>query len=201
MLREICRNNSILFTVVSERPEGPDLFEVALPVVKDLQQHNEDYNLAQALGSLDSACKTWKGKLETMLVFDADKTLAAQVTGSIFWKEAPHHLSEWNGDPLKEIFSRQQLGYSYTAFRQATMLYEEYLSDENFEARCQDVASAVIMHPEMFALLERVAKKEHVGAVVVTCGLRRVWEIVMERHCLSKQVKSSVEGASRMVSS
>jgi uracil phosphoribosyltransferase/phosphoserine phosphatase len=81
------------------------------------------------------------------------------------------------------------LGYSYTAFRQAALLYEETTDDQEFDAICQDVASAVTMHPEFVSLLQLVAEQEHVGAVVVSCGLRRIWDKVLEREGLSKTVK------------
>jgi uracil phosphoribosyltransferase len=44
------------------------------------------------------------------------------------------------------------------------------------------------MHPEFVTLLKLVAEQEHVRAVIVTCGLRRVWEKVLEREGLSKAV-------------
>ncbi len=81
------------------------------------------------------------------------------------------------------------MGYSYTAFCQATLLYEQAANDQEYEALCQEVSSAVAMHPEFVSLLQLVAEQEHVGAVVVTCGLRRVWEKVLEEEGLLKTVK------------
>ncbi|MCJ1417150.1 hypothetical protein MMC32_003489 [Xylographa parallela] len=45
------------------------------------------------------------------------------------------------------------------------------------------------MYPKFVSLLQIVAEQKHVGAVVVTCGLRRVWEKVLEREGLSENVK------------
>jgi len=39
------------------------------------------------------------------------------------------------------------MGYSYTAFRQATILYET-VSDEEYEDICEKIASEVSIHPE-----------------------------------------------------
>ena len=39
------------------------------------------------------------------------------------------------------------------------------------------------------ALLKFVMRESHVGAVIISCGLRRVWEKVLEREGLSKAVK------------
>ena len=81
------------------------------------------------------------------------------------------------------------LGHSYAAFRQATLLYEERADDQEFDDLCQDVASTVTMHPEFVSLLRMVAKQEHVSAVIISCGLCRVWEKVLEREGLSQTVK------------
>lgn len=58
-----------------------------------------------------------------------------------------------------------------------------------FNAFCENVASVVTMYPEFVSLLQLVAGQEHVGATVVTCGLRGVWDKVLEREGLSKTVK------------
>lgn len=55
------------------------------------------------------------------------------------------------------------------------------------------------MYPEFVSLLRLVAEQEHVGAVIVTCGLRRVWDIVLEREGLSQTVK--VIGGGRITDS
>jgi hypothetical protein len=55
--------------------------------------------------------------LETVIVMDADKTLAQKDSGVLFWGKARVTLAEGKGsDPLKALFSGP-LGYSYTAFR------------------------------------------------------------------------------------
>jgi len=59
------------------------------------------------------------------------------------------------------------------------------------------VALVVTIYPEFVSLLKLVAKQEHVSAVIVTCGLRRVWDKVLEREGLSKTVK--VIGGGRIV--
>lgn len=69
------------------------------------------------------------------------------------------------------------------------MIYEEVADDEEFDSICQEVASAVILYHEFVALLRLVMKNNHVGAVVVSCGLRRVWEKVLEREGFSKAIK------------
>ncbi len=185
-LRDLCRDHSILFALVAP---SPMLRKKVTKLLHDFRCHTEKYNLSQAVSVLDSAIAASKGQLKTVLVMDADKTLAAEDTGALFWKKVSDARPlEYGAFPSETIFS-SALGHSYTAFRQVVLLYEEAASDEEFEALCQDVASAVTMHPDFVFLLQLVAEKKHVGAVVVTCGLRGVWERVLKREGLSEKVK------------
>ena len=185
-LRSLCRHHGILFSLVSSHPK---LLNKVSTLLNDFSHQNEINNLSQAESRLDEALVASQGQLETVLVIDADKTLAAEDTGSTFWKKIS--ISRQLGDeddPLKTLFS-SPLGYSYTAFRQATLLYEETTDDQEFGALCENVASAVSTHPEFVSLLQRTAEHKHVCAVIVTCGLRCVWEKVLEKEGLSKTVK------------
>ena len=185
-LRNICRNRKILFSLVSLSPALPNKVSILL---HDFKDHTKDYNRSQAESRLDEVVATSQGQLTTMLVIDADKTLAAEDTGAMFWKSVSNlRPLEHGASTLTALFS-SPLQFSYTAFRQAVLLYEETANDEDFEAYCQDVAGMVTMHPAFVSLLQVVAEQKHVGAVVVTCGLRRVWDKVLEREGLSEKVK------------
>lgn len=63
------------------------------------------------------------------------------------------------------------------------------VGDRQFDNLCLDVALAVTMYPEFVSLLRLVAGTEHVGAVVVTCGPRRIWKKILEEEGLSQKVK------------
>lgn len=184
-LRRLCREHRILFSLV---PPHQTMLKVST-LLRDFKCHTEQYNQSRAESMLDEALIDGQDQLETVLVLDADRTLAAEDTGSLFWKTASNagRLRDAEGT-LKVLFS-SPLGYSYTAFRQATLLYEEAGDDDEFDALCQDVASAVTIYPEFGSLLKLVEEREHVSAVVVSCGLRRVWEKVLEREGLSQTVK------------
>ena len=185
-LRRLCRRHDILFSLLSQHPM---LLKKVLMLVRDFQHHTEKYNLSQAEKRLDEALVAGQDQLETVLVMDADRTLAAEDTGMLFWKRVSNSRRLRDEEcTLKTLFS-SPLGYSYTAFRQAVLLYEETAEDQEFDALCQDVASAVTMYPEFVSLLQLVAEQEHVRAVIVSCGLRRVWDKVLEKEGLSKTVK------------
>ena len=185
-LRHLCRCHGVLFMLVSSYPT---LLSKVSILLQDFRRHNERYNLSQAEGRLDDVVGANQGQLETILVLDADRTLAAADAGALFWQRvSDSRPMKIEKSTLKALFSGP-LGYSYTAFRQAVLLYEETANDQEFDAFCHDVALEVTMYPEFVSLLQLVAEQKHVGAVVVTCGLRRVWEKVLEREGLSEKVK------------
>ncbi|KAF5669188.1 PRTase [Fusarium circinatum] len=97
---------------------------------------------------------------------------------------------EWklDGSLVSDIF-RGPMGYSDDAFRQATLLLEEKCTDEVFERHCNTVSASVSLRPEFLSLLRLVAQKKHIGAVVVTYGVGRLWTKVLEHHGLADSVK------------
>ncbi|KAL8902549.1 MAG: hypothetical protein Q9207_004605 [Kuettlingeria erythrocarpa] len=188
-LRRVCRDNHILFLVVA-----PQLLDKLSPpervstVIRDFQRHSENYNSRLVKVKLDETIGSLLNRPETMLVLDADKTIAAEDTGKLFWKMVSDAArSKADAEILASLFGGP-LGYSYTAFRQATLLYEETADDWQFEGLCAHVAAEVTLHPEFLSLLQKVAEQKHVSALLLTSGLRRVWEIVLQRNNLSKTV-------------
>jgi adenylate kinase len=119
-LRRLCYHHSILFSLVSPHPK---LVNKVSTLLRDFRCHTEEYNLFRAEIRMDEALVAGQGQLETVLVMDADRTLAAKDSGTLFWKMISN--SQQSGDEerrLKTLFS-SPLGYSYTAFRQAALLY------------------------------------------------------------------------------
>ncbi|KAK0668791.1 uracil phosphoribosyltransferase-domain-containing protein [Cercophora samala] len=198
-LQRLCRSSGILFAALSETERGT-LSARMIKLLLDFKHHCPKHNLLLAQNRLDSIIIRSCLKLDceqpgTMLVLDADKTLAPQDTGKLFWEAMmkkdlldPALLEENCKDPLATLFS-SQLGYSYTAFRQATLLYEQYSNEQVFDEVCRNIASLVKMHPAMVSLLQTTEQKKGVSAVVATCGLRRVWEMVLANHGLMGTVK------------
>ena len=186
-LSNLCRQHGILFSLISPRLNETTLLDRVSAMLLDFKSHNEDYNLSQAKSRLDEFV-AGQGQLEKVLVMDADRTLAPQDTGVLFWEKVTKMRPfRYDASTLKTLFSGP-LGYTYTAFRQAVLLYEEAVDGQEFDELCQEVALAVTMHPDFVSLLQLVAEEECVGAVVVTSGLRRVWLKVLEREGLSEKV-------------
>ena len=165
-LRDICYRNNILFSTLP-----PDITTFSR-LIRDFRDHNEPCNLSYAESRLDEALSSLsagKSQLETILVPDADRTLAAEDTGTLFWQGGR------GSNILKDIFS-SPMAYSYTAFRQAALLYGETGGDQKFDARCEAVALTVSLYPEFASLLRLVKEQKHAGAVIINCGLRLIWE-------------------------
>ncbi|KXH66301.1 uracil phosphoribosyltransferase [Colletotrichum salicis] len=143
--------------------------------------------------------------LDTVLVLDADRTLCAADTGSMFWErlkanseghgqdriwDVPETFGKhWLWDdpecPLNRLFSEKN--YSFASFNQAMSLYE-YV-DGAFDEVCEEVASAVSLYPEFMALIHAVKRHRGVGIVIVTCGLRQIWKPILERESLDDSME------------
>jgi len=193
-LREMCCENSILSSVLAmDKTSTSEVGELLL----DLVEHNVSHNLASTTAHLDRIMAV-KKDVKTMLVFDADKTLAPFDAGSMFWKKVYAAVGVQKtlfGDPLKHLFETS--GYTYTAFRQATMTYEYAATYVDFEAICAAVAAEIVLYPEIEPILCTAGGAGgYVAVVVVTCGVKRVWELVLERYGLSETV--AVIGGGRL---
>jgi phosphoserine phosphatase len=189
-LRKSCERHGILFSPITS-PRGlgapPALGQIAR-LLCDFRQHTEAYNWSVVQGKLDRMLARELSDLSTVLVRDGDKTLAEVDTGLLFWKHlASSGLTPEEKCPFTAVFSGP-LGYSYAAFRQVALLYEA-IDKAKLETLCEQVAADVDLQPAFLALLKQVARRRHVRAVVVTCGLRRVWEKVLEREGLQGEVE------------
>lgn len=95
-----------------------------------------------------------------------------------------------HNDPLKQVFS-SRMAYTYTAFRQVALLYEDAadMGEQKYNELCETVATETHIHPEFLTLLTEIAAYDYLRAVVMTCGSRDIWERVLERERLSDRVK------------
>ncbi|KAK4901420.1 hypothetical protein LTR49_027274 [Elasticomyces elasticus] len=175
LLRQLCYKNSIITSCIVDAsvPYGLPIDGIRpLAVLQDCWKNCEALNKTVAVQRLDNVVANNHSLIETMLVFDADKTLAPVDTGEMFFKDG-------KDDPLKTLF--QSTGYTYTAFRQVTLLYEEATTDDAFEAKCEEIATKISIYDEILNLLQAVAQHDHVSTVGMTCGLRLVWEKVLAK--------------------
>ncbi|KAI1484638.1 uracil phosphoribosyltransferase-domain-containing protein [Biscogniauxia mediterranea] len=181
-IRRLCYENKILFSVVS-----PPFIGRVPTLLRDFCNHTKQRNTDLAKCRLDDLLSNHISSLETILVIDGDKTLSAEDTGSLFWSVCCKNGAPQES-PLKRLFS-SPMKYSHTAFRQASLLYDDLNSKEgNYERVCKIVASRVTIHPEFLSLLRRIETHQHVAAVVLTCGIGRVWKKVLHKTGLSNSI-------------
>lgn len=188
-LRIECYRSGILFFVLPSL-QSQALMNKLEQMIQEFTHHGEDHNLSLAKSRLDTIMRSGSFLQGTMLVLDADKTLAPQDTGLLFWELVISKRGCCDEEnPLKLLFKNARDRYTYTSFLQAVLLYEESVDEVEFDAFCEQIASRVIMYSEFVSLLHLVAKHDHVGAVVVTCGIPRIWEKILEKEGLSESVK------------
>jgi len=172
-LSGVCLQHGILYARITRS------IHRAQALVRDCSEHAEGLNLRRAQNALNSiTCDL--PKLETVLVLDGDKTLADADTGDIFWGLCGQQHPEDKDITLKEVFS-SHLGYSYKAFRQAMLLYEQAHDEDAHDGVCERVAEQITLRADMLSLMWKASKQDHVMAVVFTSGLKRVWEKVLIR--------------------
>ncbi|KAH7093716.1 uracil phosphoribosyltransferase-domain-containing protein [Paraphoma chrysanthemicola] len=180
-LRRICHDRGILFTTVNENASsvGNVTTMKLARLLQDFHEHTETTNERTVLHALDLALGDQE-PLDKIILLDADRTLAPQDTGAMFWNEMAAQ-TDFADNPLRKLFTRH--GYSYTSFRQATLLYESVAAV--FDTVCEYVADRVVLYPEMQKLLARAAHESHTRAIVGTCGLSKVWKKVLRRYGLA----------------
>lgn len=191
-LRSICLDNNILFTTIQ-----PDDFDKTIKLVRNATEDDETTSAAKVEAVVDSMLQTSSSqKVKTMLVLDADHTLGPCDASKLYWEAAKYQGPTSDKSPLKALFQKQ--GYTYNAFRQATWLYEEDAAGNSnrFDELCRDAASRIKLYPQMKDLLNSAVADDTTNVVIVTCGLRPVWEIFLDS--LGLRQKITVIGASRL---
>ncbi|KAF5627000.1 PRTase [Fusarium sp. NRRL 52700] len=184
-LRHTCWEKHILFINI----QSPIPWNVLTFVRNFKKPATPEANIAEVTKRLDEVVALHdSNELQTFLVFDADRTLSAEDGGRLLMTEIEGDDWGLGGHLMSDIF-RGPLGYSDDAFRQATLLLEQKCTDEVFEKNCATVSASVPLRPEFLSLLRLVAQKKHIGAVVVTCGVGRLWTKVLEHYGLADSVK------------
>ncbi|KAI1262809.1 uracil phosphoribosyltransferase-domain-containing protein [Xylariaceae sp. FL1019] len=175
-LRDLCRDYGIPFCALAAQET---LIDKVSTFIQDFKYHNEDYNLRRAEREIDEVLAPHRF-LQTMLVIDGDSTVANKDATVLSWakyQQPPPRLGN-----LLEGWR----GYSYAESRSAVLVYEELADMDDFHELCYNLASSVEIHPEFQSLLRRVTEHDHVGAVIMTCGFRLVWEMVLQREGISQ---------------
>ena len=81
-MRQLCRKHGILFSVVSS--SHSTMMDKVYTLIRDFASHNKDFNRVLARSKIHEALEPYKGLLETVLILDTDRTLAAKNAGQLF---------------------------------------------------------------------------------------------------------------------
>lgn len=188
-LKFLCPEHHIL--LIELHAGTPGLAETVSVLIRDFVHHSESRNQTKVVAALDEIVHACDRSLETLLVIDGDKTLGPVDPRDEFWSR---HESASVLVPFRALIL-STLGFSYYAFRQAALLLQGMLlhggqgNPANLEEYCARFASRVVMHTEFRNLLREVVSRRHVGAVVITCGVRRIWEMVLQNAGFASTVK------------
>ena len=177
-LRGQCYDHGILFYEATRNTS----MEKLSTLIADFVQHNEFHNKTRAEERLDGIMNTQPSVWETVLVFDGDRTMTPEDTGRLFFEGSAARFRDVGGQDevggtLTDIFS-SPMGYSYAGLRTASLLYEQCADRDDFDSICDDVALSVSLYPEIVSFLH-ACLCEHVGAVIITSGLRCVWDRIV----------------------
>jgi phosphoserine phosphatase len=186
-LRSDCMKHGVPF-VELKFVAGEDRLARVLRVISSFREHTAEYNAVQLQSALSSALlnsTATASETYAVLLVDGDKTLCANDTAEGLWQLLdPASLD--NTFPVKQTF-KSMGGYSYSSSAQVNLLYET-LPEAQFDAACTAVAATVVLHPQWLDFLNSVQTvqyfREHVAVVVITAGVRRVWQKVLAMHGL-----------------
>jgi peroxiredoxin family protein len=62
------------------------------------------------------------------------------------------------------------------------------MDSAEFHQVCEEAASRITICPEFMSLLQLAAREKYLEVVIVTSGLRRIWEMVLKRENLSDTI-------------
>ncbi len=186
-LRLLSREYGILFSLFSpdRYQDSPKMLAITIETSVINTERRSLSHLERTLDRAVEHCTTESCDLDTMLVFDADKTLTPVDTGHLVWEETQKLRKDINNKDYNpnEVFS-SKLQYSHTAFQQVSVHEEELLLNREAEDIYCNVAKEVTFYPECLKILKGVAKQRRLGAVILTCGRAEVWIQVMKLHKL-----------------
>lgn len=173
-LIELCLKHDIAFTTLKDLQNQSNMELLPSTIAKPLQRYMlEKKNLNDVVQQVTDIAAA-NPQRQTYLVFDADRTLDTCDTTALFAKKTDPKLAQ----ELKNIFDTH--GYTFNGFAQAMLVYTKIASslkpEKYFDEVCAEVADEVEIHPKIVTLLDTVARCDHIGVMVITCGLQAIWK-------------------------
>jgi phosphoserine phosphatase len=108
------------------------------------------------------------------VIIDGDRTLIPNDSTKFFFE-----FLNLDYNDIKNIF--KQHGYSFDAFHNVAQNYSK-IEIEKYNLACIESASRVNIYPEFLSFIEKT--KDNVQFIVVTSGITRSWQNVINNHSL-----------------
>lgn len=108
------------------------------------------------------------------VIIDGDRTLIPTDSTQQFF-----HALDLDFRDLKAIFKTPE--YSFQEFLKAAEFYSA-IEPKQYEAGCISSANAVNLYPDFLKFFDQV--KHNAELIVITAGIKRVWEILLQNHSL-----------------
>lgn len=107
-------------------------------------------------------------------IIDGDRTLIPTDSTRQFFRSLDLDFRD-----IKAIFETHE--YSFQAFLKTAEFYSA-LEPDRYETGCISSANAVDIYPEFLNFFEQV--KHNVELLVITTGIKRIWELLLQKHSL-----------------
>ena len=195
-LRRLCAKNRLLFFELPKRLRN---VESLVAIIRNFEAQTEDENSERARDRLDQLLMKNSNPFDKVLLLDCDKTVAPCDSGLLFWQNSsfdPDVLLDEFRTPPEQIFA-SNYGYSYAAFRQVILACEQWIDDQSFENICEVTAGSIHLYPEIEDLLRKATRRKHTRVMLITCGVRRIWEHVIKRYNFPTKIE--VIGGGRLI--
>lgn len=111
----------------------------------------------------------------TYMIIDGDRTLIPVDSTRHFFQ-----LLQLDFRVLKNIF--QEHDYSFEAFDKVATFYSG-INYETYQKTCAESAKLVSIYPEFLTFIQKLPKQ--VKCIVVTSGLREIWQQILQNHQLA----------------
>ncbi|KPI38417.1 uncharacterized protein AB675_12150 [Cyphellophora attinorum] len=168
-LRERCVEAKIPLMSIPDEVAGP---ENVVRVIQDLLSPIHEMRLEEVEAFIEREVSP---TVKSALILDADKTLSEADGGAL----AREMMGIGNRSSLQQILG--SYGYNLEAFVTLAMLYCQK-TPFDFSTGCNQAARKIKLYGPIEAILRQVARESSLQIIVITCGLKKVWERVLQRH-------------------
>lgn len=167
-----CLENDIQFICINESSS----LDHIVSIFENILSHSHDSDIENAKAYLRSILSPDMLTKKTYWLVDGDRTLIPTDSAKGFWH--PYEM-----ELVKKNFA---CGYTYKRFRQLAMMYQSIPNDE-YSDRCSRAVQLIEdeVHQEWLNILREISKSDDIGVIIVSAGIRNVWQMLLKKKDLS----------------